>query len=56
MNFTKKSISIVLFLAFVFTTIVCVSVGASLDFPIHESVVTYNSVNGQNTAKADEPM
>ena len=53
MNFTKKSISIVLFLAFVFTTIVCVSVGASLDFPIHESVVTYNSVNGQNTAKAD---
>ena len=53
MNFTKKSISIILILAFVFTTIVCVSVGASLDFPIHESIVTYNSATGQNTVKAD---
>ncbi|MBQ7128740.1 MAG: hypothetical protein IJO19_01990, partial [Clostridia bacterium] len=53
MNFTKKSVSIIMILAFVFTTIVCVSVGASLDFPIHQSVVTYNSASAQNTVKAD---
>lgn len=52
MNLTKKSISILLMLAFVFTTIVCVSVGASIDFPIHESVVTYTAVSNQNGKKS----
>lgn len=52
MNLTKKSISILLMLAFVFTTIVCVSVGASINFPIHESVVTYTSVSNQSGKKS----
>ena len=52
MNFVKRPLGILLALAIVFTTIVCVSVGASVDFPIHNSVVSYSEGYTQNCKQA----
>lgn len=48
MNLTKRTCCIIMALAIVFTTLVFVSVGASFDFPVYDSVVSYSGGSTQN--------
>ncbi len=55
MKFTKRTLSALLALAVVFSTLVFISVGASVDFPIHNTYVTLSGGKTQN-CKQSEPM
>ena len=48
MNLTKRTLCAIMALAVVFTTLVFVSVGASVNFPIHNSIVSYSEGTTQN--------
>lgn len=48
MNLTKRTLCIIMALAVVFTTLVFVSVGASVDFPIHNTIVSLSGGSNQN--------
>ena len=55
MKFTKRTLSALLALAVVFSTLVFVSVGASVDFSIHNTDVTLSGGKTQN-CKQNVPM
>lgn len=48
MNLTKRTLCVIMALAVVFSTLVAISVGASVDFPIHNTYVTLSGGKTQN--------
>ncbi len=55
MNLTKRTLCVIMALAVVFSTLVAISVGASVDFPIHNTYVTLSGGKTQN-CKQKAPM